>query len=83
MSSSKKLTCKGTLQQVFICLRIPPLQGFRLGWSSNFVGSESGQIQTVKLLQNMVSNTTQHPHPLQATHCLCVYFDTEKGGGGR
>jgi hypothetical protein len=30
----------------------PPLLGFCLEWSSNFVGSESGQIQSVKLLQN-------------------------------
>jgi hypothetical protein len=29
---------------------------------SNFVGSESGQKQSVKLLQNMVYNTTHHPH---------------------
>ncbi len=28
----KKLTCKGTLRQVFICLRPPPLLGFCLGW---------------------------------------------------
>jgi hypothetical protein len=40
---------------VFICLRPPPILGFCLGWSSNFVGSESGQKQSVKLLQNMVS----------------------------
>jgi hypothetical protein len=59
---------------------------FCLGWSSNFVGSESDQIQSVKLLQNMVSNTTQqHPHPLPSlNHTLyCLYFDTEKGGRGR
>ena len=36
----KKFTCKGTLRQVFICL----------GWSSNFLGSESGQTQRFKLL---------------------------------
>jgi hypothetical protein len=36
---------------------------FCLGWSSNFVGSESDQIQSVKLLQNMLSNRTQHPSP--------------------
>jgi hypothetical protein len=30
---------------------------------SNFVGSESGQKQSVKLLQNMVYNTTHHPTP--------------------
>ncbi len=35
MSSSKKLTYKGTLRQVFICLRPPSLLGFCLGWSSN------------------------------------------------
>ncbi len=35
---------------------------FCLGWGSNFIGSESGQKQSVKLLQNMVYNTTQHPH---------------------
>jgi hypothetical protein len=44
-----------------------------LGRCSNFVGSESGQKQSVKLLQNMVYNTTQHPtthpHPRHtATH---------------
>jgi hypothetical protein len=41
---------------------------FCLGWCSNFVGSESGQKQSVKLLQNMVYNTTQHPH----SHTLSV-----------
>ncbi len=49
MSSSEKLTCKGTLGQVFICLRAPPLQGFCFGRTSNFVVSESGQIQECKL----------------------------------
>jgi hypothetical protein len=66
---------------VFICLRPPPLLGFCLGWSSNFIGSESGQ--GVKLMQIMVSNRTQHPptHFL-AAHCLYIlYFDTGKGGG--
>jgi hypothetical protein len=57
---------------------------FSLGWCSNFVGSESGQKQSVKLLQNMVYNTTQPPPPSPpATHCLyilCVYFG--KGGRG-
>jgi hypothetical protein len=40
------------------------LLGFCLGWSSNFVGSESGQIQSLKLLKNMISNRTQHLPPL-------------------
>jgi hypothetical protein len=81
----KELTCKGTLRQVFICLRPPPLLGFCQGWSSNFVGSESGQKQGDKLLQNMISNTTQHtpPLPLPATHCLyIIYFDFGKGERG-
>jgi hypothetical protein len=55
----KKFTCVGTLWQVFICLRPPPLLGYCLRWSNNFVGSESGQIQSVKLLQTMVSNRTK------------------------
>jgi hypothetical protein len=78
-------TCKGTLRQVFICLRPPPLLGFCLGWwSSNFLDSESGQIQSVKLLQNMVSNRTQQPPPpLPGTHCLYIlYFNTGKGEWG-
>ncbi len=60
---------------------------FCLWWCSNLVGSEFGQKQSVKLLQNMVYNTTQHlptPPPPTAKHCLyilCVYFG--KGGRGR
>jgi hypothetical protein len=62
----------------------PPLLGFCLGWCSNFVVSESGQKQSIKLLQIMVSNTTQYPppHPLPATHCQYIlYFGFGKGGG--
>ncbi len=43
-----------TLRQVFIWLMSSPLLGFCLGWSSNFVGFESGRIQSVELLQNIV-----------------------------
>ncbi len=53
-----KLTSEGTLQQVFISLRPLSLLGFCLGYLSNFVCFESGQKESVKLLQNMVSNTT-------------------------
>jgi hypothetical protein len=83
MSTPKNLTCNETLRQVFICLRHPPLLGVCLGWGSNFVGSESGQRQSVKLMQNMVSKQDLTPqHPLPAKHCLHIlYFDTEKGGG--
>jgi hypothetical protein len=81
------MTSRGTLRQVFICRRPPPLLGFCLGWSSNFVGSQSGQIQSDKLPQNMVSNRTPTQHPLPPpSHKLSVqhvmYFVTEKGGGG-
>jgi hypothetical protein len=58
---------------------------FCLGWCSNFVGSEAGEEQNVKLLQNMVYNTTQHPHPhpLTAIHCLQIlYFTLERRVGG-
>jgi hypothetical protein len=45
---------------------------FCLGWCSNFVGSESGQKQSVKLLQNMVYNTTQASPP--QPHTVCKYY---------
>jgi hypothetical protein len=62
-----------------------PFLGFCLGWYGTFVGSESGPIQNVKLLQNMVSNTTQHPRPSPPSHKLSVYTALclwEGGGGG-
>ncbi len=56
---------------------------FFLGWWSNFVGSESVQKQSVKLLQNMVYNTTQHPPP-QQPHTVWIYcaFSLGRGVGG-
>jgi hypothetical protein len=74
------MTCKWTLRQLFICLRPPPLLGFCLGWYSNFVISETVQKQSVKLLKNMVSNTTQHPLTLSQPHNI-FYFWKEGGGG--
>ena len=60
---------------------------FCLGWCSNFVGSEYGQKQSVKLLQDMVYNTnltTPPPHPPTATNCLYIlYIYFGKGGRGR
>ncbi len=68
------------MRQVCICLRPPPLLGFWFGWSSNFVGSESGQIQSVKLLQNMVSNRNRHPsQPSQPQTVYCTL--THRWGG--
>jgi hypothetical protein len=40
-----------------------------LGWCSNFAGSESGQKQSVKILQKMFYSTIQHP-PQSHTHIL-------------
>jgi hypothetical protein len=54
---------------VFICLKPPPLLGFL----------------SVKLLQNMVSNRTQHL-PSSQPHSICTYilnFDTFTQGRGR
>jgi hypothetical protein len=74
MSSSKKID----LWQVFNCLRPPPLLGFCFGWFSNFVGSEPGQIQSVKtpaeygLQQDSTSPTPSQPH------IVCLYCE---GGG--
>ena len=46
-----------------------------LGRCSNFAGSESGQKQSVKLLQNMVYSTNQLPPspPPPQSHKLSVY----------
>ncbi len=52
---------------------LPPR--FVLGWCSNFVGSESDQKQSIKFLQNMVSNTTQLPPLPPPSHTLSVYCE--------
>ncbi len=47
------------------------------------VGSEPGQKQSVKFLQNMVYNTI-HPPPPSDTHCtVCIYCTFSLGRGGR
>jgi hypothetical protein len=81
MVSSKKLFVKGFFGR---CIYVGVyLQSFCLGWFSNFVGSESGQIQSVKLLAKygIVSNRT-HNTPTPPSHLYILYFDTWKGGGG-
>ncbi len=68
----KILTCKKDFAAgVYLSETHSPLR-VCLGWSSNFVGSESGQIQSVKLFQNMVSNRTPQPPP-SSSHSLSVY----------
>jgi hypothetical protein len=73
------------LRQVFICLRPPPLLllGYCLGWSSDFAGSESGQIQCVKLLQNIGAGLQQDstpPIPSQPLSSITCTL-TQEGGG--
>jgi hypothetical protein len=61
----------------------PPIV-FVWGGLAIFLGSKSGHIQSVKLLQNMASNRTQHP-PTPPPPCQTpsvMYFDTRKGGVG-
>ncbi len=49
MSSSKKIDLKRDFAAgVNLSEAPPPLLGFCLGWCSSFVGSESGQIQSLK-----------------------------------
>ncbi len=58
---------------------------FLLGVVKQFCRSESGQKQGVKLLQNMVYNTTQHPRPTPQSHTLSVFtvhLVWERWGGG-
>jgi hypothetical protein len=54
MSSAKNLSVKDFAAGIYLS-EAPTPPRFLLGWCSNFVGSESGQIKRVKLLQNMVS----------------------------
>ncbi len=86
MSLSKKIDLSRDFAADVSLSEAPPLLGFCLGWQGKFVGYESGQIQSVKLLQNMVSSTTQHPpHPPGHGHTVSVYtvlFTWEGGKGG-
>jgi hypothetical protein len=64
----------------FYLSQAPSPQAFFFGWSSSFVDTESGPIQSVIVLQYMVSNTTQHPP--SPPHTLYIYLDPRGGGGG-
>ncbi len=61
---------------------IPKCRPFLFGVVKQFftVGSESGQKQSVKLLQNMVYNTTQNPPPPQP-HTVCIKCTFSLGRG--
>ncbi len=68
-----------TSQPRLQCLSVwgtSPLLGFCLGWSIKFVGSESGQIQSVKLLTGLNA-----PVPSQ-THTVCTCCTLTQGKEG-
>jgi hypothetical protein len=67
----KKWTRKGTFAAGVYLSEAPSPPRFLFGWSSNFVGTESGQKQSVILPQNMVSNRTQHSPPTPG-HTLSI-----------
>jgi hypothetical protein len=68
----------------------PSLHRLKAQWEDPPCGAESGQKQSVKLLQNMVYNTnltspptlTPPPSPT-ATNCLYILYITLGGGGQR
>jgi hypothetical protein len=68
-------------RQVFVCLRPPPFPGFCLGWSSNFVGSESGQIQGVKPAEyGLQQDSTPPPSHTLSLYTVLCYREGGKGG---
>ncbi len=73
----KTLTYKETLLQEFFCLRPPPLLDFWLGWSSNFLGTESDQIQSVNFCRIWSPTGLKPPQP----HTVCIYFTLTQGMG--
>jgi hypothetical protein len=72
MSSSNKIYLERDYAASVYLSEAPPLLGFCVGWSRNVVVSESGQMQNVKLLQNMVTIRNEHPPPLPS-HTFSVY----------
>ncbi len=85
MSSSKKLTLKRDFAACVYLSEAPSPPRFLLGWCRNFVGSESGQIHSVKLLQNMVfmvfNRTPYPPPPLHNMDTYIQYTYSHMEGG--
>jgi hypothetical protein len=76
-----KINWKGALRQLFIFLRSPtyplPSLNFVFGWSNIFVDSESGPLQSVKVLQYVNGLQPNPASPFPTTHSihsiLCTY----------
>jgi hypothetical protein len=82
-SIQKKGLFQAQAHSVVISLRTPCLLGFCLAVVKQFYRFISGHIQSVKLLQNMVSNTAQLPHSPPTprnTLAACAYTLTQVGG---
>jgi hypothetical protein len=82
MSSSKKFELYRDFAAGVYLSEAPSPPRLWLGCSRNFLGSVSPQIQSVKLLQNMVSNATQHRPTLSQLHTVCISCTLIQGGGG-
>jgi hypothetical protein len=82
MSLSKKTVPERDSAAGVYLSETPSPPRFLFGVVKQFLGSESGQIQSVKLVQNMISNTTQHPPPPSSHTLSILYFDFGRGGGG-
>ncbi len=79
--TAKSLRLKSDLQMD--CVAAFYLQVFVLGWSSNFVGSESGQIHTECQFLQIYSLTNQTPHsPNRTLNTFTVHNTSSQGKGG-
>ncbi len=82
----KKLTCNGTLRQVFIFLRLSPYLGFCLEenqFCRFWIWSEKRVVNSCRKWTSTQLNTPPPPHPHPATICRYIlYFFVGKGGGG-
>ncbi len=84
IEKNAKFTCKGTLRQVIICLRPPPLLGFV--WGGKAILCVLNLVRYILLNSSEYGlNTTQHPANPSEPHTVCViytlYFDFGRGGG--
>jgi hypothetical protein len=79
MSSSKKVTWKVTLRQVFICLRHPPLLGFCLGWSSSFAVLNLVRYRVLTHAEYGLLQQDSTPLNPSQPHTACIYCTLTQG----
>ncbi len=78
----KKLTCKGNLRQMFICLSPPPLLGFCLGWSIAILYVLNLVRYRVLNFCKIWSPTGLNTPPSQRLSVFTVLWHRVGGGGG-